>query len=435
MLAEKLAPHFSSLIQKDKRPLAIAFSGGGDSTALLYSLLEWVRSNDPRDVFALIVDHGLREGSGEEAQISAKRARDMGAKVEILKWEGAKPSTAIQEKARNARYALLGDVCRRLGIGQLFLGHNQDDQAETIYMRIQNKTGWRGMAGMGPCKMSTLWPELYGVEVVRPLLGISRNELRRFNQENKLAYIDDPSNQDQKFTRIRTRDTLAEMPEIKQQLLRVGVSAQEKLRDEIHTVCLFIFRSACFLEWGGVGLSVNNIVTSPDVVVEEALKYLILAVSGGNQISPQEQRQNLAKKLRSKTFKGATLGGVQFTPNGETVLLIRDPGAIMGRHGKPAQATVKLVSQIPIIWDGRFKIETCIDGLSITPLMAHFKKLSKTQRAKLKKFPTEARAGMPCLLSSTGIFVPYVDERNDDFTVQYLVKQRLHGMGVLRESG
>lgn len=435
MLTEKLAPHFSSLIQKDKRPIAIAFSGGGDSTALLYLLLEWIRSKGSREVFALIVDHGLRAGSGEEAKISVKRARDMGAKVEILTWEGAKPSTAIQEKARNARYALLGDACRRLGVGQLFLGHNQDDQAETIYMRIQNQTGWRGMVGMGPRKISTLWPELYGVEVVRPLLSVSRDELRRFNQENELAYIDDPSNEDQKFTRIRTRETLTETPEIKQQLLRVSAAAQEKLRDEIHTVCLFIFRSAHILEWGGVRLSVNNITVSSGVVVEEGLKYLILAVSGGNQIPTQEQRQDLAKKLASKNFKGATLGGVQFIPSGEAFLLVRDPGAVMGRHGKPTRVPQKLLPQNPVIWDGRFKVETSIDEVSIAPLMAHIEKLSKIQKAKLKEIPTEARAGMPCLLSSTGVFVPYVDEPSGGITVQCLVKERLHAMGVLREGG
>ena len=428
MLSQKLAPHFSSLIQKEERPLAVAFSGGGDSTALLYMLLEWVEQNNSRDVFALIVDHGLRDDSADEAKIAARRAQGMGAIVEILNWDGVKPNTGIQEKARIARYALLGQACRRLRAAQLFLGHNQDDQAETIYMRIQNQTGWRGMAGMGARRVSPLWPELYDVETIRPLLDISREDLRSFCKENHLAYIDDPSNENREFTRIRIRHTLAEMPEIQQQLLQVGMSAQDSLRDEMQALSLFMLKSTEVFDWGGIRVNANNFTAYPEHIVEEALKYLILAVSGGNQATPQIQRQSLVKRLTCGNFKGATLGGVQFIPKGEIVLLVRDPGAVLGRAEKPAHNPIKLLPQTSAFWDGRYKVETRFDGASIAPLMKHVDKLSKRQKQNLKEIPLEARAGLPCLLKEGGLIAPYLDGLNPDVDMQCLVKERLLAM-------
>ncbi len=428
MLSQELAPHFSTLIQKDKRPLAVAFSGGGDSTALLSMLLEWIAQNGSRDVFALIVDHGLRDGSANEAKIAARRARDMGAKVKILSWDGAKPNTAIQERARKARYALLGDACRRLGAVQLFLGHNQDDQAETIYMRIQNQTGWRGMAGMGARRVSPLWPELYGVEVIRPLLDVAREELRNYCTKNHLAYIDDPSNENRKFTRIRVRHTLTEMSEMQQQLLQVGMSAQGSLRDEMQALSRFMLKSTEVFDWGGINVNANNLTVYPEHTVEEALKYLILPVSGGNQAPSQTQRQNLVKNLTCGNFKGATLGGVQFIPKGDTILLVRDPGAVLGRAEKPMYSPVKLLPQKVTFWDGRFKIETRISEVSLVPLMEYKGKLSKLQKQNLKKIPLEAHAGLPCLLKGGGVIAPYIDGPHPDIDMQCLVKERLFTM-------
>ena len=182
--------------------IAVAFSGGGDSTALLSLMLEKAKGTK---ITALIVDHGLREGSVDEAKLAAQRAQDMGARTEILTWQGEKPETGIQEKARLARYGLLGAACRRLSVDTLLLGHNQDDQAETILMRQQKNSGWRGLAGMKEKTKAPLWPQLYGITVERPLLGATRAALREYNKKNNLPYIDDPSNEDRAFTRIQAR--------------------------------------------------------------------------------------------------------------------------------------------------------------------------------------------------------------------------------------
>lgn len=250
MLAQDFFDHLTRLTGKGGPPLSVAFSGGGDSTALLFIVCAWAKLR-ARPVFALIVDHGLRTGSNEEARLAAKRAQAMGAKAKILRWEGVKPDTGIQEKARHARYELLGEACRQSGSVQLLLGHTRDDQAETLFMRAQKQSGWRGFAGMRSRRLAPIWPELYGVEIVRPLLDVSREELRRFNVENSLEFIDDPSNENHKFARIRARTALAKMPETKDQFLCTATHAQKCLSEEKNKIKTFLGEHVTIHEWGG----------------------------------------------------------------------------------------------------------------------------------------------------------------------------------------
>ena len=109
---------------------AIAFSGGGDSTALVHIL----KDHDPKPLI-LIVDHGLRDGSRDEAEHAKKFSESLALETLILTWAHNNPKAGLQEKARKARYGLMGGVCRERGIAYLLTGHTQDDQAETLLMR------------------------------------------------------------------------------------------------------------------------------------------------------------------------------------------------------------------------------------------------------------------------------------------------------------
>ena len=166
-------------------PFALAFSGGGDSTALLYAL----RNYSPH---VLIVDHGLRTGSADEARGAQSFARSLGLNADVLTWKPSGIKTGLQAKARRARYRLIGDKCRALGIGAVVTGHSQDDQAETVLMRLSvggfgNGSGWRGAAAMRAVTPAPLWPELAGIDVYRPMLGISRADIRRYLAHHKIA--------------------------------------------------------------------------------------------------------------------------------------------------------------------------------------------------------------------------------------------------------
>ena len=114
---------------------AVAISGGRDSMALACLSAEYARNNDAH-VLALIVDHGLRENSKEEAAQTVKWCEALGLEAKLLRWEGEKPTSQIQEQARAARYRLLASACNEAGVDTLMTAHSADDQAETVFMRL-----------------------------------------------------------------------------------------------------------------------------------------------------------------------------------------------------------------------------------------------------------------------------------------------------------
>jgi tRNA(Ile)-lysidine synthase len=190
---------------KLNRKIAIAISGGADSFALLH-----MAHKTGAKIIALTVDHQLRTESAQEAKRIAQWCKQNNIEHRTLKWQGEKPVTAIQVKARNARRRLLCAKCKELGIDTLLLGHQADDQAETMLMRLQRGTGLKGLKAMQPMTRD----KATGVAILRPLLNSRRSELREYCIENNLPFIDDPSNDNPVFERVRIRQTLSALPEL-----------------------------------------------------------------------------------------------------------------------------------------------------------------------------------------------------------------------------
>lgn len=183
--------------------IGLAVSGGPDSLALLLLAAE----ARPLQVEAATVDHGLRPESRAEAEKVAKICERLAVPHRILTADWAeKPATAIQERARFMRYRLLGDWARERGITAIVTGHHLDDQAETFLMRLARGAGVNGLAGMRRIARAPGGD----VSLVRPLLGWRHSELESVCAAAGVEPIDDPSNQDEKFERIRIRKALGE---------------------------------------------------------------------------------------------------------------------------------------------------------------------------------------------------------------------------------
>ena len=175
---------------------AVAVSGGADSMALLYLTAE---SGIP--VVVLTVDHDLRPESAAEARHVAAAAKKLGVRHAILKWRhGRVPKAGLEEAARDARYALMLDYCKKNNIGVLALAHHADDQIETFLMNLGRGSGVYGLAGMRARTTRD------GVVIFRPLLAVSKAELRKYCDDNKIKYFDDEMNRDQEFLRVKIRE-------------------------------------------------------------------------------------------------------------------------------------------------------------------------------------------------------------------------------------
>jgi tRNA(Ile)-lysidine synthase len=189
----------------DNSVLLLAVSGGADSTALLLLAARWrrARSRGPR-LIAVTVDHGLRPESATEARAVKRLARGLGVQHRIMRWEGQKPATGLQQAARAARYRLLADAAEEVRADVVLTAHTLDDQAETVLIRMSRGSGVAGLAAMA--RTSPL-PATVGrrITLVRPLIDIPKTRLIATLAKGGIAFADDPSNRDPRFARPRLR--------------------------------------------------------------------------------------------------------------------------------------------------------------------------------------------------------------------------------------
>jgi tRNA(Ile)-lysidine synthase len=201
----------------------LAVSGGPDSTALLHALVHLA----PRlhiELVAATVDHGLRPESGSEAALVAERCRALGIRCEMLVVDvkaARHAHVSWQEAARNVRLSALQEAATRLGCARVALGHTADDQAETVLFRIVRGTGIGGLAGI---------PYQRGI-FIRPLLDIRRKGIMSFLAKRRISFIEDPSNADRHYARVRIRLDLLpllarENPRVVEALLSLAQEAR-----------------------------------------------------------------------------------------------------------------------------------------------------------------------------------------------------------------
>jgi len=387
MLTAHLDKKLSELIPKDT-PFAIAFSGGGDSTALVHAL-----KDHPQARHVYIVDHDLRAGSKAEARAAMAVAVKCGYDAKILKWNHNSPETAIQEKARSARYDLMGQACRKEGIEYLLSAHSEDDQAETLLMRYDRMTDWRGAAGMAELTYGAIWPQLATVNIVRPLMGVSREALRDYNRSHNLTWTEDPSNENRDYTRIRARDYLKARPALRSTLLKTA----DKMREALDTE-----KSMLRSQLSQLGrVDENGIIYLTQAPLPELMFHCLRCASGQGAMIDRAKIKSLLSRMRRPSFKSATLGGAMVAKHKSGFIICRDPVAAKGRqdsHHQRRDIRRKLslrLSDTPRIWDGRFLVTGPKHRSYMGAVYHNSESLIKEHREALKAIPLPARPTLP----------------------------------------
>ncbi len=174
--------------------------------ALLHMLAQWKHHHPATDIQAATVDHRLRAASAQEAKLAGALANSLGIAHKTLRWkhDGA-TATAIQERARDARYELLHAHARRIGADVLMTAHHSGDQAETILFRLLRGSGIEGLSGMAVER------PLGKIALARPLLDLRKSDLVEWCRLHGLAFAEDPGNSDSRYARARLRTLLPEL--------------------------------------------------------------------------------------------------------------------------------------------------------------------------------------------------------------------------------
>ena len=184
-------------------PLLLAVSGGADSVSLMVLCHEWVERNKlPISLSVASVDHRLRPEAADECAYVGKLARMRGMDHATLVWDEEKSHSNLQGEARDARYRLLSEHAHRLGCAHIVIAHHQDDQAETLLMRLIRGSGVTGLAAMRP-------QQAFGaVTLLRPLMAFPKARLKASLNARSIDWFEDPSNQSPNYMRVRVRSLL-----------------------------------------------------------------------------------------------------------------------------------------------------------------------------------------------------------------------------------
>lgn len=344
--ADDLRRKLSAAGVPEAAPIAVAVSGGADSMclALLASALE--------SVTALIVDHGLRDTSSDEAALVCRRLDSLGLAHELLVWEhDILPASNIQAEARNARYEIMKNWCVANDVRYLLTAHHRDDQAETVLLRLARGSGVYGLSGMSATR--DLGAD---VTLVRPFLDEPKQRLVDTVLEHGIDWVEDPSNQNDAFDRVRIRTFLGNPPleGLNSKRLAETAARLRRTRDAIaHYEAEWLQDAVEFHEAGYALLKNKSLADAPVEIVLRGLSNLS-RFAGGQSYAPRfEKLERLFHAIRDPNFKGQTLHGVQFLPlTDELILAVREHAAAEG----PAPLKKRGV------WDNRFEFSSNVQA-------------------------------------------------------------------------
>jgi tRNA(Ile)-lysidine synthase len=326
----------------------LAVSGGPDSVALLVLAARWCALTDRslNDLHVATVDHGLRQASAAEAQFVADLAANIGFAHSTLPWTGAKPESGLQAAAREARYRLLSELARARGISALVTAHTLDDQAETFMMRLARGSGLTGLAAMAP------QARMMDIDLIRPLLGESKARLRHLLLASGIPFIDDPSNDEAAFERVRMRRALARLGPLGVTAERIALSAARLRRARLAIEAVArdaASRSIVVHPAGYAEADLAALVRAPDEILIVLMEMLVRGLGGGARPARLARIEALAAGIRSQALPDrATLGGCLIERKRGVLRIFREPG----RMGTPR---LRLAPGATALWDGRFR--------------------------------------------------------------------------------
>lgn len=339
---EAAALHAALLAGLGAEPVAtlgIAVSGGGDSLALLHLAAELAPETGWR-LAAATVDHRLRPEAAGEASRVAAICEGLSIPHRTLIWDhGGAIRGNLMEAARRARYALLADWARAAGLGQVALAHTADDQAETFLMGLSRGAGLDGLTGM-----RAGWSQ-GGVRFLRPLLGAARADLRAYLRGRGQGWIDDPSNDDPRFDRVKARRALVALAPLG--VTAGGIAgtmahlraAQSALQEVTQDAARRIGRWRA----GMIEMDHAEWCAQPAEIRRRLLVGALMELS----YAAHAPRASAISRLTERAMAGgeATLWGCRVRAGKGLLRIMREPKAVAGQIAAPG-----------FCWDGRWSV-------------------------------------------------------------------------------
>jgi tRNA(Ile)-lysidine synthase len=382
----------------------VAFSGGGDSLALLLAAKAWT-DDAGRRLVAFTVDHRLQPASADWAAWCHSRAERLGVAHRTMIWDGPKPRTGLATAARIARHGLVAEGARAAGASVVLMGHTADDRMEAAAMRSE------GISVSAPRRFapSPVWPAGREIFLLRPLLKVRRAALREALRLAGEDWIDDPANIDMRQPRARARAGLAE--------------DQAAIPDPAAPDIRALFEALRFGLAGNIEIDAEAVARSSPNATRAFLGAAVLCVGGGARPPRGERLERLTSLIDEGEAFAATLAGAR--------LSLTDGRLRIEREAKDRRSGAALELDLPkdraVVWDGRFEIVARRSGLNVRPLAGLASRLDREGRASLRALAPRARPGLPAVIDEAGKVICPVLNPNPEIEVRRLVDARLAG--------
>ena len=310
------------------RHVGLAVSGGGDSMSLMWLAAQWAgQTQQPPKLTVLSVDHGLRPGSAEDASWVVEQAGALGLAGAMLEWHGAKPTTGVQARARQARYDLLIGWCIDHGAGALVTAHSLEDQAETFLMRLARGSGVDGLSAMRPEREEAREEGREDrIAILRPLLGVSGARLRSTLVAAGVRWLEDPANRDPHFERVRWRSTLARLEQEGLAPAMIALSARrlQRASQALEHATSKLEADVVEQDAKQASFRLAAVQDAPEELMLRLLKRLIMRYGAGGEPPELAALERLGEWIAQGVSGGRTLAGCRITRRKDAVWIRRE---------------------------------------------------------------------------------------------------------------
>ena len=313
---------FENPLDINKNKLAVAVSGGPDSLALAF-LAKCFSLIHEIDVMYFIVDHKLRHESSSEAKIAIKILKKININCQVLTWNGKKPKTNIQAIARNKRSSMLLEECKKNKIKNILFGHHLDDLFENFLIRMLRGSGLNGLISLSK---SVKYKD-DNIKILRPLLDLEKKNLTYLSKKIFNFFIQDPSNKDQNFKRIRIRNLLNSLEkeglDKKKFLLTIN-----NLKDSDKSIKFYveknIKKNSTFFKKRKIIILSNNFFEQSHEVIFRSLTNVIQIIGQNYYPVRGKSISDLIEKIKSSSLTKVTLGGCFIEKINKSILLSKE---------------------------------------------------------------------------------------------------------------
>ena len=393
LLKEKLNNNLNKLLGVNKPDkIAVAVSGGVDSVALMHLLVNWAKEHKAL-VTVFAVDHNLRTESKSEIEYIQKLSAELGVDFVALSWVPGDQTTATQERAREGRYNLITNHCKKIGISALLTAHHLGDNLETYLIKKSKKTS---VLALKP-NITYFWNNVW---ILRPFFNIEKQELIDYLLKNKITWFEDASNDSDKYERNRVRKRLSLLSSKEKSALLLeydeAINKAKKLNELlIKSVAEVV--SIYNEGFAKIGISQFNGL-EPELKIH-LLNYVLTIISGKTIVPRYRSLEKVITSLTANVFKSGTLSHCHLVGKDGSLVIYKEKAFVGGgknqqcviprEHKRPwgspdsrdchvANAPRNDASPSPVTWDNRFDIINLPAGCYIS-------NLSLDEYSKLKK--------------------------------------------------